>query len=865
MSILEITVLAGSDTGRRYRLERLPVVVGRSPEADVRLADDPWRPTLSRRHLELTIQDGIVMGRDLGRNGTVLNHCRMPAGSFVALPERCCLRLGPVHVVQVEHSASAPSGGVDPLQPIPPTYANLCAPQVLHAAWRRVALNRGSHGIDSITIEEFAENSQRELRALRQLLRSRRYEPLPARIVTVPKRSGGVRRLSVFTVRDRVVQQALATILQPFFEPSFRPVSFAYRNGVSAHDGLRAVDKFIESGLTWVVDADIQTFFDTVSHARLLPMLDDALADDELGSLVRQLLASGQCGLGVGLAQGAATSPLYSNVYLTPFDLFLEGRGRGLVRYADDLVILCRERSEAETALLECERFLREGLALGLRPDKTRVVELGAGFTFLGFRFDSRGRRPAPEAVSRLEERLQELPSRDSSRGRQILTGWNNYFGLASVPGGEDLARGPHGLTASSSPVSIEQSEHRGDDSDAQRMLPLFQGRQDRYAVQWSRPGRRTGYLPRSEALSEEALERHLRGEETLGIYLLLAGGKVRHLVLDVDSPRAEEPGLEAHRLAWDLAAEGRRFAIPTWVEETGGKGLHVWVVFSEPVAAAQARQLGRHLAARVGIPRRGVTLEIFPREDRTSGLGSLIKLPWGVHLATGRRSRFLREDGAPFELHEFLRRVRLCSGDQLQKALQRLASMAEPSEPSRAKTDPTTEPRTPLGHPDPIERILKGCPLLRELVDRPLETGHLVHSERLILLHTFGHLGEAGARFIHRVIARCDNYDPRVTQRWIDRLDTGRSPLGCSRLKEWLGELVGQVQCRCSDVRGPYRSPAFLGLKPPDSPRKCPRSRPQTRPAGDGSPGEEDDWRSVHLDLFSTDKEEEDRCPPCT
>jgi len=212
--------------------------------------------------------------------------------------------------------------------------------------------------------------------------------------------------------------------------------------------------------------------------------------------------------------------------------------------------------------------------------------------------------------------------------------------------------------------------------------------------------------------------------------------------------------------------------------------------------------------------------------------------------------------EAEPLKLEEFLTRVRFLPNVKLESTLSRLQSLesgvanrSDSPRPTPGAAAPTEDER--------IQRILAGCPLLRKLIDRPLETGHLIHTERLILRHTFGHLGLEGERFIHHVIARCDNYSPEVTQRWLDRLDHERGAFGCARIQEWLSEVYGDTTCNCSCIRGPYRSPVFLA-KSVEKPRKTrvAKSGPELATACAAQ-----EWQGIHDDLFG----EEPPCPVST
>jgi RNA-directed DNA polymerase len=313
----------------------------------------------------------------------------------------------------------------------------------LSAAYRAVAANGGAAGVDHVTIAAFADHAEGELQRLREALRTRTYRPQAVRRVWIPKPGrGGRRPLGIPTVRDRVVQAALRHVLEPIFERDFAAHSYGFRPGRGCKDALRRVARLIRAGYRYVVDADLQSYFDTIPHEPLLERLRTKVADPHVLGLVQQFLTQGVLdGLHAwtpeqGSPQGAVISPLLSNVYLDPLDHLVAERGFQMARYADDFVILCRTQVEAEAALALVQAWVAEA-GLTLHPEKTRIVQVDVdGVDFLGYHFRGRTRWPRKRSIAELKDALRAKTRRTNGHSfRAIVTtvnrtlrGWFQYF-----------------------------------------------------------------------------------------------------------------------------------------------------------------------------------------------------------------------------------------------------------------------------------------------------------------------------------------------------------------------------------------------------------------------------------------------------
>jgi len=318
------------------------------------------------------------------------------------------------------------------------------AARTLAAAWRQVHARAGAGGVDRQTVEQFAAHAELRLSRLSAALRTGTYAPQPVRRCWIEKLGSVEQRpLGIPTVTDRVVQTALRLVLEPIFEREFLPSSYGFRPGRGCKDALREVQRQVDAGATWVVDADIKSYFDTIPHAALLAEVRTRVADGRVLELLEAYLTQGvmdgleQWTPEAGTPQGAVISPLLANVYLHPVDQALAAAGYQVVRYADDLVILCASAEEAQRAL-SLLRTLLEHRGLQLHPEKTRVVDATqpGGFDFLGYHFEQGRRWPRKKSLRKLKDTVRRYTRR--TRGvslavivaelNPVLRGWFAYF-----------------------------------------------------------------------------------------------------------------------------------------------------------------------------------------------------------------------------------------------------------------------------------------------------------------------------------------------------------------------------------------------------------------------------------------------------
>jgi RNA-directed DNA polymerase len=316
--------------------------------------------------------------------------------------------------------------------------------KTLEIAWRKVARNKGSAGVDGQSVKRFGHRAAEYLRELSEALEAGAYQPQPVKRVEISKGAGKTRPLGIPAVKDRIVQTALKMVIEPIFENEFVESSYGFRPGRGCKDALREVDRLIKQGFTHVVDADMASYFDTIPHDRLMTLVEQRISDGRILDLIRgylkQDVVSGMqrwTPVG-GTPQGAVISPLLANLYLHPLDRLMQAKGYRMVRYADDFVVMCPNPETAQSALAEIRAWVLEN-GLTLHPDKTHIGDCavpGQGFGFLGYRFEAGKRWVRKKSLKAFRDRIRARTKR--SRGdslkqiivdlNSMLRGWFGYF-----------------------------------------------------------------------------------------------------------------------------------------------------------------------------------------------------------------------------------------------------------------------------------------------------------------------------------------------------------------------------------------------------------------------------------------------------
>jgi len=314
----------------------------------------------------------------------------------------------------------------------------------LQRAWKRVKANHGAPGVDGMPIEAFTEFARSHWADIRQALREGTYQPQPVRRVMIPKPGGGERALGIPTVTDRLIQQAIAQVMGPLFDPGFSESSHGFRPGRSAHGALRQVQRHIGEGCRVAVDLDLAKFFDMVQHDVLMARVARKVRDPRLLGLIGRYLRAGVLvgesiqATALGTPQGGPLSPLLANILLDDLDKELERRGHRFVRYADDLLILVKSIRAGERVMGSVTRFLTHRLKLVVNEHKSRVAKINE-CTFLGFTFRGEKLRWSERAFEDFKHHLRRLTGRSwgvsmayrLDKLAQYVRGWMGYFGIS--------------------------------------------------------------------------------------------------------------------------------------------------------------------------------------------------------------------------------------------------------------------------------------------------------------------------------------------------------------------------------------------------------------------------------------------------
>ena len=317
-------------------------------------------------------------------------------------------------------------------------------------AYKQVKRNKGAGGIDGMQVDELLPFLRENRKELLQSLRDGKYRPQPVRRVEIPKDNGKTRKLGIPTVVDRLIQQAICQVLTPIFEEQFSDNSFGFRPKRSAHDALKRCQTNITEGYRYVVDMDLEKYFDTVNQSKLIQILSETIKDGRVISLIHRFLNAGVMVKGAfekspeGVPQGGPLSPLLGNIMLNECDKELEKRGHRFVRYADDLMVFCKSKKAAQRTLEHTLPFIEGKLFLKVNREKTKVAHVNyvkyLGHSFYIHREEGR-LRIHPKSIQKLKDKIREVTGRSNGMGiqerkdrlNQVVRGWTNYFKKADA------------------------------------------------------------------------------------------------------------------------------------------------------------------------------------------------------------------------------------------------------------------------------------------------------------------------------------------------------------------------------------------------------------------------------------------------
>jgi len=332
----------------------------------------------------------------------------------------------------------------DSFEPREDLLERIVARENVLVAWKRVKANKGAAGMDGMSIDDFAAYAREHWPQIRESILAGTYQPMPVRRVEIPKNGGGTRPLGIPAVLDRLIQQAIAQVLVPIFDPGFSEFSFGFRPGRSAHGAVRKVRDYVREGYRVAVDMDLSKFFDSVNHDALMQRVKRKVRDKRVLKLIGAYLRAGVMVKGrlqdtrKGVPQGGPLSPLLANIMLDDLDRELEKRGHRFARYADDFIIVVKSRRAAERVMASVVRFVERRLKLQVNAAKSHVAEVGKA-EFLGFIFKARQIRWSDRAFSEFKRRIKLLTGRSwfvsmqyrMEKLAQYVRGWMNYYGIS--------------------------------------------------------------------------------------------------------------------------------------------------------------------------------------------------------------------------------------------------------------------------------------------------------------------------------------------------------------------------------------------------------------------------------------------------
>lgn len=307
-------------------------------------------------------------------------------------------------------------------------------PEAMLKAFKAVKRNRGAAGIDKQSIKLFEVNLEENLAALMKELKTDAYEPIPLKRVYVPKGQGKFRPLGIPAVRCRIAQEVVRSLMDPIFEPLFHDHSHGFRTKRSCHTAMEVVVKYRSEGYRFVLDADIKGFFDEIPHKLIMDLISREISDSNILSLIKKFLQAGVMEEGKvrptvkGTPQGGIVSPLIANIVLDHLDWRLEALGYKFVRYADDFLVFCKSRRQAEKALEAVTKCIEDDLGLALSPEKTHITTFGSGFNFLGFYVSAFTIRMGAKAEERFKMKIKEITRRSNNLDAEVVVKLNRVI-----------------------------------------------------------------------------------------------------------------------------------------------------------------------------------------------------------------------------------------------------------------------------------------------------------------------------------------------------------------------------------------------------------------------------------------------------